>query len=918
MFFNRHKFLLAGAWLLIAPTLTFAQHAGDIWIGTTSTDQLNVGGFMLTGNPPIKLLNPSSGLFPGWTDNNPGFDLVINPDPPHNLYPLDPGAEIFLEVVQFDPAFLLWTPQFQQLKNPGDIQYLGSGDDLHEHWIWHIKSNDPGFDPLRTGWRATMKLTENGLGYGYTDSSPFTILYRNVTCTTGDLNGDDVLNDEDHELFELLVVDPGAYTAEQRCAADCNFDGLATEDDHVICEPLWGDHQHEGDIIVGHSSASQVTIEAELDEIRALDPVSGLLEGWTGDEPGWENLDADEPLEDFYTLAPEAQIIVELVGKDGGIKLWTPLFSDVLNVIGDTWLLGAPDFHEHAIFHIDSTDPAYDPLRTLWRINFVLHDLGSSGYAASEPFTLLFRPVDITCTMGDVNNDTTVDGSDLDPFLITLAGPESSDSTARCAADANLDGLVTPLDVHPFFALLGLPVNLLNLDQFPNYVAEGGTLPVQQQNAGPAVAGMVLDWIWWDSDNDPAPVALPQHSQSTLYAGLPSRNGNPALPYFDAVGMKNTIQQLRPLPVTQYGYNFSVNSNVDSATMIKIIAQWINYPVGSIYGGHEPGSPVNVPAAVPAYGNYTNWMAVRGLLTNVPAYPLPTDLTVYGFWVNDPVPGGLGENSFKTIGQFLSTYYLPLNQPGDPYNGKYLAVVEPPADDTDVNLTLVDSPARFDDQELAILAAADFTAEAVPVSNGRSTMSDDDSADKIIVQAAIDGVNEQLLPYDEQFAAIFTGTVAGKPLRVTSESGNDYFVIPFNRPLSTSTMVKPATSKLTSRNEPASNKADTLLSSAVQFPTVLQRKAVNRQTVVIVLIDAADGHFLEASWTAQPQAYLPIQSDKALKLAKQAAEEAGLEFSDLPVVKLVHRQGSPYWPEWKINIGSAVIYVDQQGISVIE
>ena len=56
------------------------------------------------------------------------------------------------------------------------------------------------------------------------------------------------------------------------------------------------------------------------------------------------------------------------------------------------------------------------------------------------------------------------------------------------------------------------------------------------------------------------------------------------------------------------------------------------------------------PGAVPAYEDYSNWMAIRGIRTNkVPGdYSAPYDYNVHGFWVNDPNPSGIGENSYRT------------------------------------------------------------------------------------------------------------------------------------------------------------------------------------------------------------------------------------------------------------------------------
>jgi len=50
---------------------------------------------------------------------------------------------------------------------------------------------------------------------------------------------------------------------------------------------------------------------------------------------------------------------------------------------------------------------------------------------------------------------------------------------------------------------------------------------------------------------------------------------------------------------------------------------------------------------------------------------------VFGFWINDPAVGGLGNNTYVTVEQFLDSYYLPLNVGDETYNGKYLAITDP-------------------------------------------------------------------------------------------------------------------------------------------------------------------------------------------------------------------------------------------------
>ncbi len=153
-------------------------------------------------------------------------------------------------------------------------------------------------------------------------------------------------------------------------------------------------HQHEGDVIIGRSASGQLRFEADLDEPRLLTAVNRLLKGWAADEPGFEALLEDEPDEGFYRLAPGAQIWLEGILLDPALKARNPLNPLlVIDSPGDQLLLGDQELHDHVIWHVDSLDAGYDPLQTVWQGTFRLVDKGTTGYAASEPFSLSFTTV---------------------------------------------------------------------------------------------------------------------------------------------------------------------------------------------------------------------------------------------------------------------------------------------------------------------------------------------------------------------------------------------------------------------------------------------------------------------------------------------------------------------------------------------
>lgn len=421
---------------------------------------------------------------------------------------------------------------------------------------------------------------------------------------------------------------------------------------------------------------------------------------------------------------------------------------------------------------------------------------------------------------------------------------------------------------------------VLDLDDFPMYEAESP----YNEKCGPAVAQMTLDYIWWNSSEYPAPPTYCENqgwTQQWLYDRGIGNNTIP-LDYLDLRGMWSIVQYNKPMPYTEYGYNFAKLHNPDQDEMLKKTCQWISYPVGT-YGGHKQGHPLHVPAIVPAYGDYTNWMAVRGIKTDKPAYPMPDELTIYGFWVNDPYPSGIGENSYKDISTWSTEYYSALNVPGDPYNGEYVAIFEPPDSTENCQLNLAKSKPRLSTVQAHLLQFI-RNMEIIPEPIQKIT-------DRWIIQAAIDGVTEQLIPYDENFAAAFDKTSPGKPLFVIDIDGNDYYVMPFNIPMKASKFQR-APGELVDSEE---------------------------KTTIVILISADDGHFKEASWVEDPVKYLPISKTDAQDMALEVLEKMGIEAEseniDDMIIELVHIDSTPYYPDWRVTIEylGIEIFIGQDG-----
>lgn len=155
-------------------------------------------------------------------------------------------------------------------------------------------------------------------------------------------------------------------------------------------------HVHEGDLVVGQVD-HRLTVEFDFGEPIRLSPVLANpfgLAGWSAEKPGFDHADGGDP--DLNALAPGASLrLVGLSPFDTGLKARQPVlpFEVAIDATGGSLHLGDHELHEHAFWHLDSLDAAFEPLKTTWAATFKLVDLGPTAYLESEPFTLTFVTV---------------------------------------------------------------------------------------------------------------------------------------------------------------------------------------------------------------------------------------------------------------------------------------------------------------------------------------------------------------------------------------------------------------------------------------------------------------------------------------------------------------------------------------------
>lgn len=188
--------------------------------------------------------------------------------------------------------------------------------------------------------------------------------------------------------------------------------------------------QHTGDVWVARSLAGQLRVSPAGYQpdatYHALAPVSGLLNGWSDDSPGFDRVTADDPAGDAYRLEPGVQVWLRVVAVDAALRLIDTSFQ-ILDEPGEETWLGNHTLHVHNVWHIDSDDPEFDPGRCVWHGTFLLRDAGGL-YTPSEPFTFRFANVPVRPPAqpadGDFDGSGATDAGDLAALAECLNGPD--------------------------------------------------------------------------------------------------------------------------------------------------------------------------------------------------------------------------------------------------------------------------------------------------------------------------------------------------------------------------------------------------------------------------------------------------------------------------------------------------------------
>lgn len=158
---------------------------------------------------------------------------------------------------------------------------------------------------------------------------------------------------------------------------------------------------HEGDFFVAIDTpapgpGTNLVVDFDFSQLIDLPPNNvPPFVGFFGDDPGFANLDIDEPNEGVYALPTTARLAARIVSLDPALRVYDNdgAFTPVL-AGGSFSLLGSPVpgvFDTHPYWHIDTTDPSYDPNQASWNLVMNVYDL-DGVLGTSQNYTVQFVP----------------------------------------------------------------------------------------------------------------------------------------------------------------------------------------------------------------------------------------------------------------------------------------------------------------------------------------------------------------------------------------------------------------------------------------------------------------------------------------------------------------------------------------------
>lgn len=158
---QRTLLAVAAAAILLPTTQLAAQildHPEGWYIHRGANNQLKADFLSLI----IQRLTQRNSNYPGWLDNSRSFEEVDWTDPGLDIFPIDPGTQIVLEMGLIDPAFSMRDPNdLSKVFATGSQFFIGVGGTHFEVFPWwYLDSTDPQFDPAQKIWRAQFRFID--------------------------------------------------------------------------------------------------------------------------------------------------------------------------------------------------------------------------------------------------------------------------------------------------------------------------------------------------------------------------------------------------------------------------------------------------------------------------------------------------------------------------------------------------------------------------------------------------------------------------------------------------------------------------------------------------------------------------------------------------------------------------------------
>ena len=167
------------------------------------------------------------------------------------------------------------------------------------------------------------------------------------------------------------------------------------------------------DIRVGRTAAGQLKVGGyDFSSTLPLNPTGGILNGWSGANPGFSSLSTSDPPNDWFTLQNGAQISVRVVSLDPAFRVIGPGLQ-ILDDPGEATFLGSSAFDRHLTWHINSDSPMFESTDCIWQGTLVVFDDGTTNYTDSAPFTVRFTNVTAAQLATDCNGNQFPDVCDL-------------------------------------------------------------------------------------------------------------------------------------------------------------------------------------------------------------------------------------------------------------------------------------------------------------------------------------------------------------------------------------------------------------------------------------------------------------------------------------------------------------------------